>query len=154
MSWTHAALHRAGLLALLLVAYLYAWTPLRHAVTAHVARPLLVRAAGDYALVSAPPGRLIFEAPHAPAVSFTMIGGILLLLPAALLLVGWPHRLYWLYVALFHLGFAGVLIGAAALAVAGAPAGRLLDDFLRTLVLRAVAIGAPIAAWLAHRQTS
>lgn len=141
MTW----LHRTVLLGLLLVAYLWAWTPARTAWTAQSA-VLLGHVVEETDVVSArPPAHTLrVHLGHDASIEYTAPAGVKFLLPAGFLILMAPGR------PLLGAFFAGhLLLGGLALVLLaggaiGLPAGLGLSRFVQTYGVDAYSLAVPV----------
>lgn len=138
-------LHRAGLVVLLLAAYLWAWTPARTAWTAHGAAPLLTMASSPDAAVSARPAAHVVRVTPADgdATTYTAPAGITFLLPGLFLIVIAPARPHlWAFFG-GHLALGVLALGVAAAGLAGLPGGLGLARFVQSYGVDAYSLAVP-----------
>lgn len=134
---------RLFVVGLLLVVYVFLWTPVRRGFTQHVAQPFVemgcptspsgctaVSGGGKTLVVRLPPKNTPPSSLSLPAPA-----GISFLLPALFLIALAPQRLYWLWFWLGHVVIGAIGMSLGALTVGGvAIASRVLHFTLAYLV--------------------
>ena len=138
-------LHSAGLCALLLAAYLWAWTPARTAWTTHAAGPVLTWAAGSADAVTVRPQAHIVQVTldADTTLGYTSPAGVKFLLPGLFLLCIAPRR-PWLG-AFFagHLALGALALGLLAGGAAGTPLLLRAADFVQAYAVDAYSLAVP-----------
>lgn len=149
VSW----LHRAVLGGLLLIAYLYAWTPARTAWVEHAAAPLLTCATGNEADVSLRPAahtvRVQLTETH--SVGYQAPAGIKFLLPALFLIVIAPARPRLGMFFAGHLGLGALALALLASGTGGLPGSIPLARFVQTYGVDAYSLAVPVLVFARHR---
>lgn len=134
---------RLFVVGLLLVVYVFLWTPVRRGFTQHVAQPLVelgcptstsactaISGGGKTLMVRLPP-----EKTPPSSLSLPAPAGISFLLPALFLIALAPQRLHWLWFWLGHVVIGTIVVGLGALTVGGVHiAPRVLHFTLAYLV--------------------
>lgn len=146
-SWVH----RLVIGGLLLIAYLWAWTPARTAWVEYGAAPLLEtvmeRADTEGTIAARPADYLVrLEPSRRPDRTYRAPAGVKFLLPAFFLILVVPRRLY---VGLFFAGH--LLLGLTSLAfftggAAGVPVSLWAADYVQTYVVDAYSLTVPLLA--------
>jgi hypothetical protein len=149
-----ALLHRFGLCALLLAAYLWAWTPARTAWTTHLAGPTLTWAAPTPTAVTVrPQARIVQMAVDADTrLSYTAPAGVKFLLPGMVLLLVAPRRSWVGGFFAGHLALGGLVL----VLLAGGATGSVLllraADFVQAYGVDAYSLAVPTLRWVQARK--
>lgn len=151
VSW----LHRVVLGGLLLIAYLYAWTPARTAYTQYGIAPALAWVAGPNQTVSARPAAHTIRVDSASGAGLTVRApaGVKFLLAAGALIMLVPSR------PPLGLFFGGHLLlglltgGLAGAALSGMPGGLVLADFVQSYLVDTFSLGVPVLAFVQARES-
>lgn len=144
-----AWLHRATLTALLLAAYLWAWTPARAAWVTQGAALLEVVAGDDASpqIVARPQAPAIRVGSTAETVAkHTAPAGIKFLLPALVLVLIAPRRPRLGRFFAGHLGLGACVVGLLAAGTAGLPESFAVARFVEAYVVDAYSLAVPALA--------
>jgi hypothetical protein len=140
-SWAH----RTVLAGLLLVTYLFAWTPARTAWT-RTAATVLDRATPAATKVSARPDAHVIslQPENEPSFAYTAPAGVKFLLPGLFLLFIAPPRPFLGAFFAGHLALGGLTLGLAAATLAGLPGGLGLAGFVQSYGVDVFSLGVPV----------
>lgn len=150
---------RGLFVALLLVAYVYAWRPARAWIASHGIYPALesihtsraerYQVKAEYLSV-----RIYFPDDDRSPLGLRPTGGILFVLPAVMLLLLFPEKPYLVYLFAYHLILGACMIGAVAVGIGWAEWGFAVYRFLIGYFLKATSLAAPLLPFLfpAHRR--
>jgi len=142
-SWAH----RTVLAALLLTAYLVAWTPARTAWT-HAAATVLDTTAPATTNVSVRPAAHIVALRSAKrSFSYTAPAGVKFLLPGLFLVLIAPSRPPLGSFFAGHLALGGLTLGLSVAALAGLPKGFELVGFLQSYGIDTYSLAVPVLVW-------
>lgn len=154
-SWSGWA-ERSVLVALLLVAYVWAWRPARAWLGTHLLHPVARSLDTDHARdhrVSGTPMGVRVVTPSGVSYGMRTPGGILFLLPILAFALTYPRRHYWLYFGLYVAALGALRFFLFLSGIAWTPLGFRLYSFLSGPVYMATTLGAPLIAYrLASRR--
>jgi hypothetical protein len=152
-------LKRGVFVALLLLAYVYAWRPARAWVTSHIIHPTLAsletpRAAQYQVTASYLSVDVRASSGGGRSVALRPTAGLLFVLPAVFLLLLFPNEPYWIYLFGYHLVLGTCMVGAVTIGVGWADWGFAVYQFLIGYILKATSLAAPLLPFLlpAHQR--
>lgn len=147
--------HRGLLAGLLLIVYVFAWSPARTQIMAHVAGPVLHHAGSPKSdasvQVNRGAGTVRIQLPgDRGGGTLAAPAGVQFLLPALVLVFLAPHRPYWLPFWAGHVALSGLMLLGWVVALLGIGGGVYVAQFTKAYLLDAYSLGVPTFVW-AHR---